>query len=646
MTKRIKQHQLEDLSRHKFGLAIPKKWVYRDKDKDYGIDGEVEIFNSKERATGLVFWVQLKATGSKQQRTIKGIDLSLETIRYYKSLDLPVLIARYSEVEDQFYVKWATQIDPFYAKDGAKTMRVTFSDSDILDEGKVIEIEEYLQQLRAIRSGAIKLPINVNLSFGGKSICGIPPSLLLPKIRSQIPEFKDILQLHKDAEGITADVHIDETTLKVGFLDIAGCTFHSVDLMDKLTLPVDLIKDICLSLSMALSQLGYSDLAARIVFSGDLKKRLKDKHGLLQYLMPSLLKTSYFSETLDLVNDVCDNEEGSNYLETITSSSLLFLRSSLNTEKLSALEDFLKRNIDRCKDTEPRLYGVSHYNLGNFYRSIDRLKDAVRCHLVARRYEPKYYNQGYFYGELAGMLFDLGKFNFSAKFYKKAMEIDNQKEYKPLYADALMFSGQYQQSLEVFNNFIDSGCSAAAEWKLKSICLSSLIEKYNIKLQNRSVKSALALSGVCSVKAESVEPHLEKALEQDMLCGLAWFNLGNHRSRIGEIEGAAFCFTICALVQRWDIEAWVNATACSFNNVVPLEILVLLIRAAYSCNGDKYIESLYMLFENQLGEEALSKVAQVIEQVIHDDKKSESTPALRMLNADGKFEDILSTKKA
>lgn len=645
MTKRIKQHQLEDLSRHKFGLAIPREWVYRDKDKDYGIDGEVEIFNSKERATGLVFWVQLKATGSKQQRTIKGIDLILETIKYYKSLGLPVLIARYSEVEDKFYVKWATKIDPFYAKDGAKTMRVSFSDSDILDEGKVIEIEKYLQQLRAIRSGAIKLPINISLSFESKSICGIPPSLLLPKIRSQIPEFKDILQLQTGAEGIAADVHINETTLKVSFLDISGCTFHSVDLMDKLTLPVDLMKDICLSLSLALSNLGYCDLAARIVFSGDLKKRLIKNHKLLRILTPSLLKTSYFSETLELVSDVCDNEDG-NHLETITNASLLFLRSSGSTEKLSAVEDFLKRNIDRYKDTDSRLYGISYYNLGNFYRSIDRLKDAVRSFLVARRYETKYYNQGYFYRELAGSLFILGKFNFSAKFYKKSIEIDNKNKYHPLYADALMFSGQYQKSLEVFNTFIDSDCRAAAEWKLKSICLSSLIKKYDIKLQERNVKAALALSDVCSVKAESVEPHLEKALQQDMLCGLAWFNLGSHRNRIGEIEGAAFCFTICALVQRWDIEAWVNATACSFNKVVPLEIFVLLVRAAYRCNGDRYIESLYKLLESQLEEEDLSQVAQVIDQVISEEKKSESIPALRMLNEDGKFEDILSTTKA
>lgn len=645
MTKRIKQHQLEDLSRNKFGLAIPRKWVFRDKDKDYGIDGEVEIFNSKERATGLVFLVQLKATASKQQRTIKGIDLSLETIRYYKRLDLPVLVARYSEVKDKFYVKWATQIDPFYAKDGAKTMRVTFSDTDILDEAKVIEIERYLQALRAIRSGAIRLPINVKLSFGSKSICGIHPSLLLPKIRSQMPKFKDIIRLETGEESIFAVAHIDETNLKVGFLDVAGCTFHSVDLMNKSTLPIDLMKDICLSLSMALSQLGYSDLAARIIFSSDLKDRLKIKHQLLEYLMPSLLKTNYFKETLELVSDVCDNED-SNYLEAITNSSLLFLRSSGNTQKLDAVEAFLKRNIDRYKKTAPSAYGISNYNLANFYRNTDRPKEAVKCFLIARRYEPKYYYQGYFYGEIAGSLFDLGRFVYSAKFYKKAMELDGQKEYLPLYADALMFSGNYRQSLVAFNDFIDGECSPSAEWQLKSICLSSLIEKYDIKIQNRDVKTALALSDVCSVEATEVEKQLEKALQQDLLCGLAWFNLGNHKSSIGEIEGAAYCFTMCALVQRWDIEAWVNATACSFNNVVPLEIFVLLIRAAYLCNRDKYIESLYELLASQLREEALSEIAQVIEQVISEEKNSESTPALRMLNEDGKFEDIFSSQKA
>ena len=633
------QHQLEDLSRYKFGLSIPTKWVYRDKDKDYGIDGEVEIFNAKENATGLIFWVQLKATASKQQSTINSIDLRLETVNYYKRLPVPVLIARYSKVEDKFYVKWATQIDPFYANVGAKTMRVAFSDSDILDEEKFIEIERYLQQRRAIRAGAIKLPINISLSFGNKNICNIPPSLLLPKIRAQIPEFKSIIRLEDGNEGILADVRIDEASLKVGFLDIAGCTLHSVALMDKSTLPTDLLKDICLSLSIALSQLGYSDLAARIVFSGDLKNRLKVKHELLKHLLPSLLKTNHFSETLSLVSDVCDNEDN-NYLEIITNSLLLTLRDSGNIEKLESVEKFLKRNIDRYKETVPSLYGISHYNLANFYRSIGRPKEAVKCFLAARRYEPKYYNQGYFFGELAGSLFDLGRFRYAEKFYEKAMSIDDQNKYLPLYADALMFSGKYQQSLETFSAFIDDDSATAAEWQLKSLCLESLIEKYKINHQDRDVKAALATSDICSVEPENVEDQLEKALQQDMLCGLAWFNLGNYKQLAGETKDAAFCFTMCALVQCWDIEAWVNATVCSFSNEVPLEAFVWLVRTAYFCNGDKYIDSLYRLIESQLEEESLSKLVQVIEKIISEEKNPKDTTALRMLDEKGKFVDI------
>jgi hypothetical protein len=90
------QHQLEDISRDEFSSLLPREWVVRDKNKDYGIDVEVEVFDSKGYSTGLVFWVQLKATESTKESDRKKVPLDIETIEYYKSLDLPVLIARYS----------------------------------------------------------------------------------------------------------------------------------------------------------------------------------------------------------------------------------------------------------------------------------------------------------------------------------------------------------------------------------------------------------------------------------------------------------------------------------------------------------------------------------------------------------------------
>ena len=65
---RHRTHLLEEESFFELKKKLPKEWVIREKPKDYGIDVEIEIFNSKGRYTGLVFWIQLKATDSDKQK--------------------------------------------------------------------------------------------------------------------------------------------------------------------------------------------------------------------------------------------------------------------------------------------------------------------------------------------------------------------------------------------------------------------------------------------------------------------------------------------------------------------------------------------------------------------------------------------------
>ena len=71
MGQRTRNHLIEDESRLFFKKSLPKFWVCRDKNDDYGIDCEVEIFDNKGNSTGLVFWVQLKGTDSDKNKTIK-----------------------------------------------------------------------------------------------------------------------------------------------------------------------------------------------------------------------------------------------------------------------------------------------------------------------------------------------------------------------------------------------------------------------------------------------------------------------------------------------------------------------------------------------------------------------------------------------
>jgi len=147
---------------------------------------------------------------------------------------------------------------------------------------------------------------------------------------------------------------------------------------------------------------------------------------------------------------------------------------------------------------------------------------------------------------------------------------------------------------------------------------------------------------IANLYGSEKEENLECSLRSDLLCGLAWFNLGNLNYSSGKVDDAVFCYTMCSLVQKWDIESWVNATACSFSGTIPVHIFALLIRAGYFCNGDRYIDALYQAIENNQGAEVLSDIAEVIEQLLSEDRNSrEKTPVIRMLNDEGIFENML-----
>jgi len=78
MPRRPREHQIEDESRRAFEAALPSRFVYRPFSPDYGLDGEVEEFDEDELATGLRFYVQLKATDQLKLGKALKVSLPLE----------------------------------------------------------------------------------------------------------------------------------------------------------------------------------------------------------------------------------------------------------------------------------------------------------------------------------------------------------------------------------------------------------------------------------------------------------------------------------------------------------------------------------------------------------------------------------------
>jgi hypothetical protein len=365
MPKRVRQHQLEDVSRSKFSLAIPRHWVCRDKNKDYGIDVEIEIFDNNGSATGLVFWVQLKATESNDASVIKNINLRIESIQYYKSLEIPVLIVRYSEKLNRFYYRWAHEIDLFYAKKNAKSIRISFCKEDTWNKNSHIKIEEYLDKIRAIKKGGINLPISVYIDAKDKNVNGIPKGVFISSCRIAFREYPEFAVLQNVSAGTLLIATLSGDELKINLSSISGCTFHSIKNRKDEGLAEGIVADILIGAAIALTHIGQSEVAAGIVLDKRLKSRFIEKRDVLQDLIPYLVRTKYFGAVIDTIVDVINSEKDNKIIEFITLSSINNENILRDEEKAIKVEEFLKKSLDKYIALGRNSnIGASYYNLG------------------------------------------------------------------------------------------------------------------------------------------------------------------------------------------------------------------------------------------------------------------------------------------
>tara|TARA_R110001592_G_scaffold55740_8_gene170401 strand:+ start:1159 stop:3093 length:1935 start_codon:yes stop_codon:yes gene_type:complete len=640
MPTRPNQHKLEDLSRAKFQLVLPKRWVYRDKDKDYGIDGEVELFDQEDKAQGSLFYVQLKATGSKNESTILNVDFNIETLKYYKKLDVPVLLVRYSEFNDCFYVKWIYNVDLFFTKKDAKKIRIKLESENLWGDNTSLEIEKKLSRIKKLKSGYFNFPIPFSLEIKEDKIHNISKSILQTQIKKELKKYADILNFSQKDDSII-EVILDSEELKINLSDIAGCSFHSIELRENNEFSQGIAKDILLGLSTAMVQIGQIDYCGKIIFDYGLESRLIDKEELLVHMLAPLFKSSYFNHLLNLIEDILDRKKSIPVL-IISTINILLSANTDNKLKVKAIERFHTNRLQAAiKTNDNHQIGTTYYNLGNHYRGQGQYYESTINYIAAKRYEPKYLNQDYYYSELAGVLFLLDKYKQSAYFYAKAVKLGAKGLTKALYADALMFSGEYQKALNSFHDYLQDIEEPKDEFLLKFLALEGVLKESGTKSQNRDYWTATRQACLSKIeKGLTPKQQLDKSLENDLLCGLAWFNYGIIQIEELDFDVAMFSFTMAGLVQSNDIEAWKNSTLCSINSKSGLAMLPLIIRTAYSFNGEEYLEQLFIELEKGTKNENISEFMEVIEKILAEPADKDAPPVVRVLNENGKFENI------
>ncbi|EOY2461326.1 DUF4365 domain-containing protein [Vibrio cholerae] len=147
LPRRTRSHILEDLSVRKFQSLLPEQWIYRTPTHDYGIDGEVEIIDSKGYTTGKKFLVQLKATDEENETKALKLRMKISSLNYFNQLGVPILIVRYLAKSGSIYTRWLHSLNPNDDTKAEKSFCMLFQEkdkwTDVSAEKRLNELEAY-----------------------------------------------------------------------------------------------------------------------------------------------------------------------------------------------------------------------------------------------------------------------------------------------------------------------------------------------------------------------------------------------------------------------------------------------------------------------------------------------------------------------
>jgi len=438
MPKRSRSHQLEDISIQSFEKLLPAEWVCRRKDKDYGVDVEVEVFDGSGEATGLLFYVQLKATDDiKKERTVS---MKVDRLDYLASFDNPSIVVRYCNASKAVHWIWVSNIFAKMAMPKTETVSVQFEESDIWSDATPLKIVETIEVFRTIRTASRKTPIGLSV---GNSSAAIEGNFELNCAVSSIRDTSKMLISEKDGSKclpVTVWLDGDYLFVAIDVITSIGVHLHRVH-RDEI-----------------LAQLTYVlvYMAGGYEFSSQAKS-----------LAQIIVERRLICQSREMASSVaCQFVDRPSLCAEIASLNCLhdqqdpayatYIGSLLGSEipaegKTDAVERFYGEALFAHEDQSSHSQSVIHYSYGNFLRVKGDHAQAVRHYNAARKKNPGYLEKDYFLAELAATLYFKRRFSVSARLYSASYEQSKIPKTALCSGDAFLYAGEFHKSSEFYD---------------------------------------------------------------------------------------------------------------------------------------------------------------------------------------------------
>lgn len=638
--KRTRSHQLENESIMALESAIPTEWLYRRLSQDYGIDGEVEIFNG-ENATALKFLVQLKATDEKNLSKALSITLPLDKCDYYFRHTLPVLICRYHSPSKHLFVKWFHSFDPYYCRSPkSKNAKITLDvECKWTAQTPCILLEE-LTAFQSIRSPSLPKPLPFDLVIDSETIAGLTRFQISSLLRESLQPVQGLISIKK-LQGVTKAtnvIHLSESRITITLAGQNGCTLHGVenypvkDASD--TLPVDIF----LAIGIALHHHGHSNLGAAIASEFNGRGLLTKNTEVVLHLASCFSAGNKFHRAAEIAESLFEIEEFRINAQYLMQSVLLHSRERFSKSERVNVSSILARMAEKVESSDPALSSALHYSHANFLVFDKSYLKALKYYKKASRIYKDYLTREYYWREIGGLLFECGHFSRAVKAYACAVQLgSNHPKILGAYAESLFYTGEYKRAEETFAlYFIDREPDPSDALLYLSHFASRHLQIFlKIDKQNRRPKEARE---IFLDKKEFTEEDYLNVLSHDGLCPFVWYNIGQFRLEKGDRNSALFAFLMASLLFPQDVESWQNFL--SLANEYDENLFYAGVVSAYLVNGETfsrfYIEKLTTPESLKAAEDLFSELATIL--------KPDKSKTIRFHRVEGGYDIVRSNE--
>lgn len=241
---------------------------------------------------------------------------------------------------------------------------------------------------------------------------------------------------------------------------------------------------------------------------------------------------------------------------------------------------------------------TNHYNAANVMTGYKQrsISCCIKHYRRAVQLDPTYLERAYWWREIAGVFFEIGRFSAAAGCYEKALSLGETGEVLALKAEAQLNAGFYAEASNTFKLYFrhlkqtNDGSTGnkyeqgSGVWCLYDWCLDSVIDVLGISKGPSSRKKHLYTGKLDDL--DSLFRHLQK---YGLLQSNLWFNCGAALVKEGEMHGAQICYLMEALINPSDIEAQGNALGLAMNSN-DVNLMAHIFDFALFTHGNSFID--------------------------------------------------------